>query len=162
MPLKIVATRFRFFDMKTQFAGQNLRLDQLPWLSLTILFLAYALAGWNLADYSVVWVWSFILVVFTLTFAWVGTEWMSRILGYMSIVLIIATAVSLFITLTLISSLYLTLGFLPILTMLFAWQEMRFWNYGAGSTSVALAGAALLGIGLGEALNFAALSSTRY
>ena len=148
--------------MKTQFTDQNLRLDRLPWLSLSLLFLAYALAGWNLASYHVIWFLSFLLIALTLVFAWLGSEWMSRILGYMSVVLIIATAVSLFITLTLISSLYLTLGFLPILTTLFAWQEMRFWNYSAGTTSVTLAGAALLGTGLGEALNFAALSSARY
>jgi hypothetical protein len=148
--------------MKTQSTGQNLRLDRIPWLSLVILLLAYALVGWNLADYHLFWGLSFCLIASALTFAWMGSEWMSRILGYMSIVLIIATAVSLFITLTLISSLYLTLGFLPILTMLFAWQEMRFWNYSMGSTTVTLAGAALLGTGFGAVLNFATLSGTQY
>ena len=148
--------------MNTQFVDRNLRLSQLPLLALFLLFLTYVLAGWSLAAYHVIWLLSFFLVSLALGSAWIGSEWLGRILGYMSTVLLIATAVSLFITLTLISSSFLTLGFMPILTMLFGWQEMRFWNYGTGVTSATLACTALLGLGLGEVLNLTVLPGARF
>jgi hypothetical protein len=137
-------------------------LSESPRLSLTLLGLSYALVGWNLSAHHVIWFASFFIVVLAIISSWATSEWNSPLLGNVPIVLLIATAISLFVTLTLISSIFLTLGFIPILTTLFAWQEMRFWKFSRSYTFLTLTSVALLGLGLGELLDLTLLPSIRF
>lgn len=136
--------------------------SSLPWLSLFLLCLSYALVGWSLAAHHVVWFASFLIIALAMVSSWAGSKWAGRILGYVPIVLLIASFISVFVTLTVISSLFLILGFIPMLTTFFAWQEMRFWKFSNTYTFLTLLCSAFLGLGLGELLDLGVLASSRY
>lgn len=136
---------------------------KLPWgASLILLWSAYALVGWNLAAHHVIWFTGFLIIALSITMSWAGTRWIKQALRYIPNVLLVVLTASLLVALTLTSSLFLTLAFVPFLTTYLAWNEMRFINFSQANTFWILVAIAVLGLGMGEILDLWILPSARY
>ncbi|HEY9825890.1 MAG TPA: hypothetical protein V6D19_10605 [Stenomitos sp.] len=135
---------------------------QLPWLALILLWLAYALVGWNLGAHHVIWFMGLLIMAFAMTLSWFGSRWIKQALQYIPRLLLLALTVSILVTLASTSSLFLLLAFLPFLTTFLAWNELRFFNFSQTTTFWSLIAVAVLGLGLGELFDLWALPSARY
>ncbi|NJR56474.1 MAG: hypothetical protein HC768_19130 [Acaryochloris sp. CRU_2_0] len=136
--------------------------SKLPWLALILLWLAYALVGWNLAVYHVIWFMGLLIIALAMTLSWFGSRWIKQALNYIPTVLLVALTASILVTLALTSSLFLPLALIPFLTTFYAWSEMRFFNRSQNSTFWSLIAIAILGLSVGELLDLWVLPSARY
>lgn len=136
--------------------------SRLPWLALFLLWLAYALVGWNLAAHHVIWFMGLLIMALAMTLSWVCSRWIEQVLDYIPTVLLVTLTVSILITLAFTSSLFLAIAFIPFLTTFFAWNELRFFNLGQTRTFWVLVAISVLGLSVGEIVDLWVLPSARY
>ncbi|WP_421657168.1 hypothetical protein [Leptothermofonsia sp. ETS-13] len=131
-------------------------------LSLLLFCFAYALVGWVLAAHHIIWyigIFAAALGIFT---AWGSSRFLGRWFGYTPQALIITMMVSILITLMLMSSTFVAIFTIPILTAILVWVEMQFLDLKANQALGVLIVLAGLGLALGEFIDLVVLPSARY
>lgn len=134
-------------------------LNAASWFVLGLLWLSYALVGWDLAADHVIWFGGFVIVAFAIASSWFGAEWVLRSLGYIPKALLMVFALSLAITLIVIWPSFLRLAIIPLLTTFLAWQEIRFWRLSKAYTFWLIISVALSALAIGEFLDLWVLPS---
>ncbi|MBE9183014.1 hypothetical protein IQ268_31250 [Oculatella sp. LEGE 06141] len=140
-------------------------LGRLPRLAVGILGLVYALLGWYIADHHIALLVGVAVPVATLLAAWKGVPLLRQWSQSSSQSLLVITAVSLAISLSVILLVtdfqFLGLIFLPLVTMVLADLEMRSAGFNQREIWLYLAAVAGLGIGLGEAIELVIIPGMR-
>lgn len=137
-------------------------LKQLPWLSLVLFCLTYALVGWHLSAYHIVWFIGVFIATATIAISWTSSPWLEGVLGYLPQVLIVVLLVSILLTLAVTSSIILTLILIPLLATFLAWQELRSLGLGKNRVFWTLIIVASISLGIGEFVDISLVPSGRY
>lgn len=141
-------------------------LGKIPWLALGILWLAYVLLGWHLAEHHIVWLVGAAVIAVMLTTAGKGTPLLKQLSWFSSQGLFRTVAVSLAITLCVILFVsdfqFLGLIFLPVAATFWADLEMRSAQFEQHQILLWFAAIAGLGIGLGEIIDLFLIPSIPY
>jgi hypothetical protein len=145
----------------------DVELLKLPWISLGLVLLSYILLGWYLSAYHVVWLGGMLVAILAIAVAWKSNPIINLLLGLFgsqSLLIIISLSLifSLILALVTVEPTILTLLVAPTITMLLAALDLNFAGSKQFNVFVALTVVALIGLGLGEAIDFALLSSVRY
>lgn len=136
--------------------------SQLPWLSILLFCLTYALVGWNLSAYHIVWFAGVFIAITTITLSWTSSPWLEGLLGYLPQVLIVVLLTSILLTLAVTSSIILTLILIPLLATFLAWQEMRSLGLNKNQVFWTLILIASFSLGLGEFIDLSIVPSDRF
>jgi hypothetical protein len=131
-------------------------------LSLLLFCFAYALVGWVLAAHHIIWYIGAFAAALGIFTAWGGSRLLGKWLGYTPQALLVTMLVSILITLMLMSSTFVALFAIPILTAILAWVEMQFLDLKANQALGVLIVLAGLGLALGEFIDLVVLPSARY
>ena len=135
----------------------------IPWLSLVLLWLSYALLGWYLSAHHIFLVFGACVAVVALGVGWKRSIfYLEHLVRFASqswfIVLILSTLVTLAVT----WSMFLPLIVMPFVTTFLAEVEMRFAGFNKLNTFWFLIILAGFGLGLGELIDIVLLPSMRY
>jgi len=137
-------------------------LSKVPWLSLTLFWLAYVLVGWTLAAYHIIWFVEVFIAVATVALVWATTPRLGRLVGDFPQVLLVVLAASGLVALAATQFIFFTLVFIPFITTFLAWQDVLSLKLGKLYSFWLLVAVALSGLGLGELVDIFVLPSLRY
>lgn len=136
--------------------------SKVPWLSLTLFWLAYALVGWTLAAYHIVWFVEVFIAVATVVLVWTASPWLGGLVGDFPQVLLVVLIVSGLVALAATQFIFFTLVFIPFITTFLAWQDMLSLKLGKLYSFWILVAVALSGLVIGELIDVFVLPSLRY
>ncbi len=141
-------------------------LSRIPWFSLVLLWLTYALVGWYLYAHHIVWLVGFFIASVALYVASRGNSLLERLISFYSqglfAVLFICLMISVLIALTVTWSGLFSLIFIPVITTILAEIEMRFAGFSKIDTFLVLTVFAVLGLVAGEIVDIMFLPSQKY
>jgi hypothetical protein len=140
---------------------------QFPWTSLWLVLLAYMLLGWYLSAYHVVWLVGILVTSLTIAVAWKSNPIISLLLGLFGsqslfIVISLSLMFSLIVALVTVEPAIVTLLAAPMITMLLAALDLKSAGTKQLDVFVALTIVAVIGLGLGEAIDFVMLPGLKY
>lgn len=140
--------------------------SRIPRLPLVLLWLTYALLGWELSAHHIVWLVGAFVAALALAAAWKSSPLFERLVlfGFQGwfVLLLISLIISISVALTVTSSILLSLIFLPLVTTFFAEVEMSFAGFSKRNTFLFLTVISGVGLGLGELIDIVLLPSLRY
>jgi len=140
--------------------------SRIPWLPLILLWLVYALLGWDLSAHHIVWLVGVFVAAVALAVAWKSSPVLNRLVELGSqglfVLLIISLIISASVALAATWSLLFTLIVMPLAATVLAEVEMRFAGFNKLDTLVVLTMLAGFGLGLGEIVDIKLLPSIRY
>jgi hypothetical protein len=145
----------------------DVELLKLPWTSLGLVLLAYTLLGWYLSAYHVVWLVGILVAILTIALAWKSNPIVELFLGLFGsqslfIVITLSLIFSVIVALVTVEPAVITLLAAPMVTMLLAALDLNSAGTKQFDVFVSLIIVAVIGLGLGEAIDFAVLPSLRY
>ncbi|MBF2048683.1 MAG: hypothetical protein IGS54_15215 [Elainella sp. C42_A2020_010] len=143
------------FKIKTQ------TFPTMPLLSLGLLWLSYALVGWQLSVYYIFLFIGILIAVAAVAFAWSSTPWFEGLFGYLPQVLLIALTISILTALIAIFPMLVPLMVIPMLTTLLAWQEIQALTMRKRYLWSVLITVAIIGLGIGEYVDLFILPSEK-
>ncbi|MBW4644976.1 MAG: hypothetical protein KME23_18620 [Goleter apudmare HA4340-LM2] len=133
-----------------------------PFLSLLLLWIAYALLGWYLAAHHIIWLAGAFITAIALAVARKSISWLESLFAFGSqgliIILFLSVSMAIIATWWLLFSLFL----IPVATTILADLEMRFAGFSKGDSFWTLTMVAVLGLGIGEFIDLVILPSIRY
>lgn len=129
-------------------------LDRIPWLSLVILWLAYALLGWYLSAHHIIWLVGAFVALVSLAVAWKSNPLLKRLLDLSSqglvVVVIASVIVSILVTLAIIWNTAFNLIVIPFVATVLAQVESSFSGWSKPQTFLVLTFVAGFGLIVGE------------
>lgn len=145
----------------------DVELLKLPWTSLGLVSIAHILLGWHLSAYHVVWLVGILVVIFTIAVAWKTNpivELLLRLFGSQSLLIVISLSLlfSYVVALVTVEPVLVALLATPTITTLLAALDLRTAGVRQLESFVALTIVAIVGLGLGEAIDIMMLPSMRY
>lgn len=140
---------------------------KLPWISLGLVSIAYALLGWHLSAYHVVWLVGLLAVIFTIAVACESNpiiELLLRLFGSQSLSVVISLSLtfSVVVAFVAVEPVLMTLFATPAITTLLAALDLQSTGMRQLESFVALTIVAIFGLGLGEGIDLMLLPSMRY
>ncbi|QIR37481.1 hypothetical protein HCG51_12700 [Tolypothrix sp. PCC 7910] len=135
--------------------------SKIPWMSLGLLWLAYALLGWYLAAHHIIWLVGGFIAVVALAIVRKSIYWLERLINFGSQTLIVVLFLSLSIAIVATWSLLFSLFLIPVVTTLLADLELRFAGFNKIDAFLVLTILALLGLVVGETIDILLLPSSR-
>ncbi|MCU0534066.1 MAG: hypothetical protein MUD14_09235 [Hydrococcus sp. Prado102] len=137
-------------------------INRIPWLSLVIFWLAYALLGWYLSAHHIIWlVGAFVALVF-LSVAWKGNPLLKQLLNLSSqglvVVVLASIIVSILITLAITWNTAFNLIVIPFVATVLAQVESRFVGWSKPQAFLLLTLVAGFGLMFGEIIDLTIFS----
>ncbi|MBD2354028.1 hypothetical protein H6G41_05230 [Tolypothrix sp. FACHB-123] len=136
--------------------------NRMPWISLALLWIAYALLGWYLAVHHIIWLMGCFITAVALVIARKSIFWLEQLFTFGSQTLVIVLFLSLSIAIVATWSLILSLFLIPVATTFLADLELRFVGFSKLDSFLVLMGIAILGLCVGETIDLLLLPSSRY
>ena len=142
-------------------------ISTVPWLTLGLLWLTYALLGWYLSAHHIAWLVGAFVAVVGIAIAWKSRLWLEQLFKFgfqgLGAILIVSLITSISIALITTNGFVLVfLTFIGLLITYFSDIEMRFAGFSRINTLLTLTLLAGLGLGLGEVIDILFLPSMRY
>lgn len=140
-------------------------ISKIPGLPLVLLWSAYVLLGWYLSSYNIFWFVGACVVAGTLALTWKSISWLEDLIKSSStglLIILLMLMVCILLALATMGSTLIPIIVMPLPVTFLANVEMRFAGYSKLNTIIILAAIALVGLGLGEAIDILFLSSTGY
>jgi hypothetical protein len=134
----------------------------MPWISLALLWLAYALLGWYLAVHHIIWLVGGFITAVALVIARKSIVWLEQLFTFGSQTLVITLFLSISIATVATWSIILSLFLIPVATTFLADLEMRFAGFSKLDSFLFLTVLAVLGLFVGEMIDILLLPSSRY
>lgn len=140
--------------------------SRIPRLPLVLLWLTYALLGWELSAHHIVWLVGAFVAALALAVAWKSSPLLESLVMFCSqgwvVLLLISLIISISVALAITCSILLTLIVMPLVTTFFAEVEMSFAGFSKRNTFLFLTVISGVGLGLGELIDIVLLPSLRY
>ncbi|MBD6617338.1 hypothetical protein FNW02_16265 [Komarekiella sp. 'clone 1'] len=137
-------------------------LHRMPLMPLILLWLAYALLGWDLAAHHIIWLAGAFVAAVTIAIVRKSFSWLEYLVAFGSRALVLILFLSASIALVATWSLIFSLFLIPIATTLLADLEMRFAGFNKLDSFWILTVLAGLGLIMGEIIDILLLPSSRY
>jgi hypothetical protein len=134
----------------------------MPWISLALLWLAYALLGWYLAVHHIIWLAGGFITAVALVIARKSIVWLEQLFTFGSQTLVIVLFLSISIATVETWSIILSLFLIPVATTFLADLEMRFAGFSKIDSFLVLTLLAVSGLFVGEMIDVLLLPSSRY
>ncbi|WAL60376.1 hypothetical protein [Thermocoleostomius sinensis] len=140
---------------------------KLSWVSLGLVLLAYVLLGWYLSAYHVVWLVGILVTSLTIAIAWKSNPIVELLLGLFGsqslwVVISLSLMFSLLLALITVEPAIVTFLAAPLITMLLAALDLKSAGTKQLDVFVTLVVVAVIGLGLGEAIDFVILPGSKY
>ncbi|MBW4685105.1 MAG: hypothetical protein KME40_08385 [Komarekiella atlantica HA4396-MV6] len=137
-------------------------LHRMPLMPLILLWLAYALLGWDLAAHHIIWLAGAFVAAVAIAVVRKSFSWLEYLVEFGSRALVIILFLSASIALVATWSLIFSLFLIPIATTWLADLEMRFAGFNKLDSFWILTVLAGLGLIMGEMVDILLLPSSRY
>lgn len=140
-------------------------ISKIPGFPLVLLWSAYVLLGWYLSSYNIFWFVGACVVAGALALSWKSISWLEELIKSTStglLIILLMFMVCILLALATMGSTLIPIIVMPLPVTFLANVEMRFAGYSKLNTIIILAAIALVGLGLGEAIDILFLSSTGY
>lgn len=137
-------------------------LYRIPLIPLILLWLAYALLGWDLAAHHIIWLAGAFVAAVAIAIVRKSISWLEYLVAFGSRALVIILFLSASIALVATWSLIFSLFLIPIATTLLADLEMRFAGFNKLDSFWILTILAGLGLIMGEIVDILLFPSSRY
>ncbi|NJM87158.1 MAG: hypothetical protein HC847_08155 [Hydrococcus sp. RU_2_2] len=136
--------------------------SRIPWLSLVIFWLAYALLGWYLSAHDIIWLVGALVALASLSVAWKSNPLLKQLLALSSqglvVVVIASVIVSILITLAITWNTAFNLIVIPCVATALAQVESRFAGWSKPQAFLLLTFVAGFGLIFGEIIDLTILS----
>ena len=141
-------------------------LSRIPRLPLVLLWLTYALLGWDLSAHHIVWLVGAFVAALALAVAWKSSPLFERLImfGFQGwfVLLLISLITSILVALIVTCSILFNLIIMPLVTIFFAELEMSFAGFSKRDTFLFLTVISGFSLGLGEMIDIVLLPTLRY
>lgn len=136
--------------------------NRIPLMPLFLLWLTYALLGWDLSAHHIIWLVGIFVAAVVLAVLWKSNSWLDHLIRFGSqtliLVLILTTSVALVATWSLLLNFFL----MPFATTILANIEMRFAGFNKLDRFLILSLLAGFGLAVGETIDLVIVPSSRY
>lgn len=136
--------------------------NRIPLMPLVLLWLTYALLGWDLSAHHIIWLMGIFVAAVVLAVLWKSNSWLEYLIRFGSqtfvLVLILTTSVALVATWSLLLNFFL----MPFATTILANIEMRFAGFNKLDRFLILSLLAGFGLAVGETIDLVIVPSSRY
>jgi hypothetical protein len=134
----------------------------IPWRSLVLMWLAYALLGWHISAHHIIWLVGAFVAVSILAVVEKSVSWLEKFMSLgsqmLSLVLVLGVSVALVATWSILFTLFL----LPLSTTILAEIDLGFAGLSKRESLWAIAAVASFGLIVGETVDLLFFPSFRY
>lgn len=140
--------------------------SKIPWLSLSLFSLTYALIGWYLSAHHIVWLVGAFVATAALAITWKSSPLLTKLVEFCSqgliVILVTSMVISMLVALAVTWSMLLKLFVVPLAATFLAEIEMESAGFCQINKFLFLATLAGLGLSIGEAIDIGLIPSIRY